>query len=339
MKSLFALIMALLMLLGRMGSGSVPAPQPGSSTPTPPPASGYPAMPVTVICPWDAGGGSDACLRAFSYALNRELGGNYCLVANLTGGSGRVGHQAIADAEPDGYTIGMITSELSAYKPLGEDLTWESYDLLCRVTTDPAAVIVNAGWAGANGITDLNSFIKYCQENPGEVWMGSSSTGGVWHLAGGALMEKTGIDIEMITYADGAAGAVRAAASGEVQGVTVSLAEARAFIESGHLVCLGYMSEERSAAFPDVPTCKEQGYDLVFGVWRGLAAPKGLSGEQLSVLRDACAQAISNEYLMDVMVSYGFDQQISYLDGEDFETFLKEDAARVLAAMQRLGMA
>ena len=297
----------------------------------------YPSKGINVICPWGAGGGTDACLRAFAAAMDTQLGVTNT-VDNQTGGGGVVGHQAIVNAEPDGYTYGMITFELSTYAPQGtEDLTWESYDLLCRVNTDPAGVTVNAQWAKNNNITDLKGFIDYCKAHPGEVQMGGSSAASVWHIAGGFLEEATGIDMKMITYSDGAASAVKAAASGEVQGVTVSLAEARAFIESGHLVCLGYMSEERNAAFPDVPTCKEQGYDVIYGTWRGLAVPKGLSDDQLKTLRDACAKAIEDATFVAKMGELG--QQISYLNAEDFAAFLKQnakDTADTMASMPDL---
>jgi putative tricarboxylic transport membrane protein len=91
-------------------------------------------------------------------------------------------------------------------------------------------------------------------------------------------MNATGIEIRMITYTDGAADAVKSAAQGEIEGVTVSLAEARSFIESGDLKCLGVMDEERNPAesFKDIPTCKEQGVDAVYVTQRGLALPKGV---------------------------------------------------------------
>lgn len=122
--------------------------------------------------------------------MGKELGVTLT-VDNQTGGGGILGHQAIADADTDGYTIGMITFELATYKKLGtSELTWESYEPLCRVNTDAAAVTVNAEWASANGITDLASFIDYCKNHPGEVQMGGSSNASVWHIAGGYLMQE-----------------------------------------------------------------------------------------------------------------------------------------------------
>ena len=325
MKKYLALALTLAMMLsvltacGNGGSGS-----------------SYPTKGIAVICPWGAGGGTDACLRAFSEALGKELG-QTLTVDNQTGGGGIIGHQAIADADKDGYTIGMITFELSTYVPLGSsELTLDNYDLLCRVNTDAAAVTVNADWAKANGISTLADFIDYCKAHPGEVQMGGSSNASVWHIAGGYLMEATGIDIQMITFEEGAATAVQNAAGGFINGVTVSLAEARNFIESGHLICLGVMAEERNPVFPDVPTCKEQGVDATYFTWRGMAAPKGLDAGTLQTLRDACAKAIENPDFVSFMDNAG--QAISYLNAADYEAFLKQNATDVANAMEALGL-
>lgn len=296
----------------------------------------YPTKGISVICPWAAGGGTDACLRAFCDAMGKDLG-QTLTVDNLTGGGGITGHQAIADADPDGYTIGMITFEISTYKPLGtSDLTWDSYDPLCRVNTDAAAVTVNAKWAADNGISDLAGFIDYCKAHPGEVQMGGSSNASVWHIAGGYLMNATGIDIQMITYQEGAATAVQNAAGGFIQGVTVSLAEARSFIESGDLVCLGVMAEERNSVFPDVPTCAEQGYDVQYFTQRGMAIPKGVDADVKARLEKACENAIKDADFVSFMESNG--QAISYLNSADYTAFLKQDAENVAAAMEALGL-
>lgn len=296
----------------------------------------YPKKGISVICPWSAGGGTDACLRAFSEALGKDLGVTLT-VDNQTGGGGILGHQAIADAEPDGYTIGMITFELSTYKKLGtSELTWENYEPLCRVNTDAATVTVNADWAKENNITDLAGYIDYCKAHPGEVQMGGSSNASVWHIAGGYLMQETGIDIQMITYQEGAATAVQNAASGFIQGVTVSLAEARSFIESGHLICLGVMDEERNSSLPDIPTCKEQGYDITYFTQRGLAVPKGTDPAVKARLEEACAKAIEDPDFIEFMNNNG--QTIAYQSSADYTEFLKQSATDVANAMDVLGL-
>lgn len=321
MKKLLALMVALVLVCGMATVAS---------------AAEYPSKGISVICPWGAGGGTDACLRAFCEALSKQLGVTLT-VDNRTGGGGIIGHQAIADAEPDGYTMGMITFELSTYKHLGtSQITYEDYDPLCRVNTDAAAITVNAEWAKANGISDLASFIDYCKAHPGEVQMGGSSNASVWHIAGGYLMNAAGIELQMITYQEGAATAVQNAASGFIQGVTVSLAEARSFIESGHLVCLGVMDTQRNALFPDVPTCQEQGYDITYFTQRGMAIPKGVPDDVKAKLVAACEAAIADPDFVEFMSNNG--QAISYLNAEDYTAFLAQSLTDVGEAMAVLGL-
>ncbi len=293
-------------------------------------AAEYPTKGISVICPWGAGGGTDACLRAFCEALGEQLGVTLT-VDNLTGASGVIGHEAIADADNDGYTMGMITFELAAYKAQEmSDYTYENYAPLCRVNTDAAAVTVNTEWAAANGITDLTTFIDYCKAHPGEVMMGGSSSGSVWHIAGGYLMNATGIELKMITYANGAADAVKAAAQGEIQGVTVSLAEARSFIGNG-LTVLGVMDTARNAAFPDAATCQEQGYDVVYATQRGMALPLDVDAEIFAKLEAACAAAIEDPEFVEFMNNNG--QTISYMNAEEYTAYLADAAKSVPEAM------
>ena len=321
MKKFLALMVALVLVCGMATVAS---------------AAEYPSKGISVICPWGAGGGTDACLRAFCEALSKQLGVTLT-VDNRTGGGGIIGHQAIADADPDGYTMGMITFELSTYKHLGtSQITYEDYDPLCRVNTDAAAITVNAEWAKANGISDLASFIDYCKAHPGEVQMGGSSNASVWHIAGGYLMNAAGIELQMITYPEGAATAVQNAASGFIQGVTVSLAEARSFIESGHLVCLGVMDTQRNALFPDVPTCQEQGYDITYFTQRGMAIPKGVPDDVKAKLVAACEAAIADPDFVEFMNNNG--QAISYLNAEDYTAFLAQSLTDVGEAMAVLGL-
>ena len=296
----------------------------------------YPTKGITAINPWSAGGGTDNCLRAFCSALEKQLGVTIT-VDNQTGASGVIGHEAIADADPDGYTIGMITWELASYAPMDmSDYTYENYIPLCRVNTDAAAITVNTAWAQENNITDVASFVAYCEEHPGEVQMGGSSSGSVWHVAGGYLMNATGIEIKMIAYADGAASAVKAAAQGEIQGVTVSAAEARSFVESGDLTMLGIMDTERNSVFPDVPTCEEQGYEIYYATQRGMALPLGVDDEIVETLRTACAAAVEDEDFVATMESLG--QAISFMDGEEYGEYLAQAAVDVPAAMAVVGL-
>jgi tripartite-type tricarboxylate transporter receptor subunit TctC len=322
MKKLLAMTLVLMLALAVMAPAAY--------------AADYPTKGILAINPWGAGGGTDNCLRAFCAALEKQLG-QTITVDNQTGAGGVIGHEAIADAEPDGYTIGMITWELASYGPLDmSEYTYENYIPLCRVNTDAAAITVNTKWAADNGITDLKTFIDYCKAHPGEVTMGGSSSGSVWHVAGGYLMNAADIDIKMIAYSDGAAAAVKAAAQNEIQGVTVSAAEARSFVESGDLTMLGVMDTVRNDIFPDVPTCQEQGFDIFYATQRGMAVPLKTDAAIVETLEKACAAAIEDPDFVAAMAALG--QKIDYLDGKGYGEYLAQAAKDVPAAMATVGL-
>ena len=301
----------------------------------------YPERSLTSICPWGAGGGTDSCLRAFCQALEKQLG-QTVVVDNRTGAGGVTGHEAIADADPDGYTFGMVTFEFVTYKAMdvSDYKSYVNYDPICRLNADPAGITVNKAWAEKNNIANLNDFIKYCKAHPGEVRMGGSSANSVWHIAGGYFMNVAGVELKMVTYPDGAASAVQAAAQGvDIEGVTVSLAEARSFIESGSLVCLGLMAENRinNEIFGNIPTCKEQGVNAFYATWRGLAFPNGVNDSIRTKMASACKEAVKDSDFVKYMTNAGLG--IAYLDGAEFKAFLEQQEEKdVPAAMKAAGI-
>ncbi|MBR0204230.1 MAG: tripartite tricarboxylate transporter substrate binding protein [Synergistaceae bacterium] len=301
----------------------------------------YPDRPLTAICPWGAGGGTDSCLRAFCQALEKQLG-QTIVVDNRTGAGGVTGHEAIADAEPDGYTFGMITFEFVTYHAMevSDYKSYVNYDPICRLNADPAGITVNKAWAEKNGIKTLNDFIAYCKEHPGQVRMGGSSANSVWHIAGGYFMNVAGVELKMVTYPDGAASAVQAAAQGvDIEGVTVSLAEARSFIESGNLICLGLMSENRinNKVFGDIPTCKEQGVNAFYSTWRGLGFPNGVDKSRREKLAEACKIAVKDPDFVQYMANAGLG--IAYMDAAEFKAFLEQQEEKdVPEAMKAAGI-
>src|SRR5437899_10078852 len=139
----------------------------------------YPQRPVQLIVPWGAGGGTDATARIIASLLERELK-QPINVVNRTGGSGVVGHQAIASSPPDGYTIGMITVEIGMMHWVGlTNLSANDYTLIGVVNADPAGVNVRAD-APYKSLKDLLAAVK---ANPGKFKASGRGQGGTWHLA------------------------------------------------------------------------------------------------------------------------------------------------------------
>jgi tripartite-type tricarboxylate transporter receptor subunit TctC len=291
----------------------------------------FPRKSVTVICPWSPGGGTDVLLRSLSKETEKFLGQSITVVNN-TGGGGGIGHAAIMNANPDGYTVGMITFELNSLPPQGLiPFTYKDYDPLMRINADPPALTVKKD----SPFNNVKDFVTYAKAHPDEIAIGNSGPGSVWHIAAGLMAQKTGIKVKYVPF-DGAAPAVTSLVGGHIQAVSVSAAEVRAQVEAGNLKILGIMDTKREALFPNVPTFKEQGVDVTFYTWRGLALPKKVDPAVHAILSDAFKKAFDSKDFQDFAKKVGLN--LAYQDGKDFAKFLETNAKDVEAVMKTLGL-
>lgn len=291
----------------------------------------YPTKGITMICPWGAGGGTDAILRAVCSTAEKYLG-QTITVENKTGGAGSIGFRAIKDAKPDGYTIGMITFELNSNPWQGlQDFTYEAYDPLVMVNTDAATITVKAD-APYNTLAE---FVDYCKAHPGTVNIGNSAPGSVWHIAAGLFAAQAGIDVKHVPF-EGAAGAVTAVAGGHIEAVSVSLPEVKSQLDAGNVKVLAIMDSKRPDAYPDIPTMKECGYDVEFGTWRGIGLPEGVPEEAKKVLFDAFTSALKDPDFINT--AKNLNQQVTYMDSDVFANYLKLNYESTGATMKQLGL-
>ncbi|MGI5071099.1 tripartite tricarboxylate transporter substrate binding protein [Treponema pectinovorum] len=278
-----------------------------------------------------AGGGTDAILRAVCSSAEKYLG-TTITVENKTGGAGSIGYRAIKDAKPDGYTIGMITFELSSNPWQGlQDFTYEAYDPLLMVNTDAATITVK----GDAPYNTLAEFVDYCKKNPGKVNIGNSAPGSVWHIAAGLFASQAGIDVKHVPF-EGAAGAVTAVAGGHIEAVSVSLAEVKSQLDAGNVKVLAIMDSKRPVAYPNIPTMKELGYDIEYGTWRGIGLPKGISKDIKDKLFDVFTKAMNDPDF--IAAAKKLNQNITYMDSEVFAAFLKTNYEGTGATMKKLGL-
>ncbi len=297
----------------------------------------YPDRPLTLYLAWGAGGGTDAVARVIAVGLEKELG-QPVNVVNRTGGSGVVGHSAIADAEPDGYTIGLATTEVNLMHWLGlTELDYTVYTPLALMNQDPAGVQV----AADSEYQNLGELLEAIKTSPPATFRATGSgQGSSWHVAIAGMLNAEGIDPSLVTWvpSDGAASGLQELLAGGTDIVPSSLVEARALIEAGRVKSLAYMSSERSTLFPDVPTLKEEtGSDWEFGAWRGIVAPQGLPDD----IRDRLIAALdsifqSNEY-HEFLGAQGFGA--TFLPGEEFGDFMATNDANFGATMKAIGLA
>ncbi|MDT1062823.1 tripartite tricarboxylate transporter substrate binding protein [Paracoccus sp. CPCC 101403] len=297
----------------------------------------YPERPIEMIVPWGAGGGTDAVGRIFAQILQEELG-KPVNVVNRTGGSGVVGHTAIARGKPDGYTIGVMTIEIDMMHWQGlTDLTYKDFDILALVNADPGGIMVaeDAPWKTA---AELRDAIK--SEPPGTVKASGTGQGGIWHLNLLGWLMSEGIPLQSVPFvpSQGANAGLTDMVAGGVQMVPSSLAEGRALIDADRVRALASMSDERQDLFPDTPTLKEAtGSDWKLSVWRAIAAPKDMPPEARERLIAAIEKAYNSDAYQNFMKDRGFG--LRWAGPEEATATVAADDASLGDIMKKAGLA
>jgi tripartite-type tricarboxylate transporter receptor subunit TctC len=299
-------------------------------------AQAYPSRPITFVVPWGAGGGTDTTARYFAAMMEKELG-QPVNVVNRTGGGGVVGHSAIASAPPDGYTIGMITVEISMMHWQGlTELTPASYTPLALVNADPAGFTVKAD----SPFKSVKEVLDFAKANPGKLKASGTGQGGIWHLALAGLLNDAKIPQTAIPWvpSNGAAPAMQDLAAGGVDIVTCSLPEARALIEAGKAKPLAIMDSKRTALFPNVPTMKDAaGSGWTVSAWRGIAGPKGLPKDVETKLATTIKKIWDSKEFKEFATSKGYGTE--WAQQADFATFMAKGDAEMGVVMKAAGLA
>lgn len=297
----------------------------------------WPNRPVQMICPWAAGGGTDAVVRIVASLLERELGQPFNVV-NRTGGSGVVGHAAIAQAAPDGYSLGIITSEICMLHWLGlTEVTYRNFTPLALMNNDPAGVQVNNS-SPHRDVKALADAIK--ASRPGQLKASGTGQGGIWHLCLAGWLGAMGLKADHVRWvpSNGAAPAMQDLAAGGIDFTTCSVPEARSMLDAGRARSLAVMGPERLSAFPNVPTLKEaMGIDYQNGAWRGIAGPAGLPAEVKAAMEPALGKVFNSNEYKEFMNARGFG--LTYADAAGFGRHLEAANASLGDAMKAAGLA
>jgi tripartite-type tricarboxylate transporter receptor subunit TctC len=299
-------------------------------------AAEYPNRPLTMVVPWAAGGGTDAVARVMASLVEKELG-KPVNVVNRTGGSGVVGHQAIATAVPDGYTIGIITVEIAMMHHQGlTELTGASFTPLGLINYDATAMQVRADAPYAN----LGELMQAVKANPGKLKASGTAQGGIWHVALAGLLADQGIPSSSVVWvpSNGSAPALLDLVAGGVDMVPGSHAEARSLIDAGKVKSLAVFDDQPSNLYPKVPTGKQEiGTDWKMGVWRGIGAPKNLPPAIESRLQEAVKKAYDSQEYREFMTNRGFGMR--WEGPGEFAGMMAASDAQLGAAMKAVGLA
>ncbi len=264
---------------------------------------------------WAAGGGTDVLARQLASIMEKKLG-KPIVVQNKPGGGGTVSFQALAASKPDGYTLAMTTNPLLLQQYIATTyVPYKSLTHLALINEDPAAVSVPAN----SPCRTFKDFIEMVKKNPGKVRISNAGPGSAWHAMALRFEDAVGASVSHVPYPGGNPAAV-GAAGGHVEATFASPAEVSALVAGGKLRMLAVSAEKRDPKFPDVPTFKEEGIDLVGGTHRCVSAPKGLPPEVYAKLIETIQYATEQPEYKAFMENSGFGQRL--IVGKDLDAYL-----------------
>lgn len=295
----------------------------------------YPKEDIRVVVHVSPGGGTDTMIRLITKYMGEKLGVNF-IVEDYSGAGGQIGYTTLAMAEPDGYTIGSITTMSIVTMELtreGIEFSLEdSFAPVARIVYDPSAAVVPVD----SQFETMNDLIEYAKENPLRVNVGGTMLWGTHHVHAALLENVTGAQFTYIPF-DGVA-ETRSAILGEHIDVGMSgVTEWLPLIEEGQVRCLAIAGNKRMDILPDVPTYAELGYDFEVGSNRGLAAPAGTPPEYIEILSQTLAEVLEDPEFLEEAERIGITTIINYLDGPAFHEYLlnlQNNMAEVLEEVQ-----
>jgi tripartite-type tricarboxylate transporter receptor subunit TctC len=295
-------------------------------------AQSFPVKPIKLIIAFPAGGPTDITMRQLADNASKIIG-QPIVVENKPGAGGTLPAQALQTAQPDGYTIAQI--------PLGvfrlsytTKINWDpvkDISYVINVTGYAFGIVVPAD----SPLKNWKDFVDYAKANPGKLTYGSTGTLTSPHLTTELIAQKLGIELQHVPY-KGSADLMLAVLSGQLMAAADSTGFAPQ-VEAGKLRVLNTWGEKRLAKFPDAPTLKELGLDIVQNSPFGIGAPKGTPPEVVKKLHDAFKQAMEEPSYVAALGRY--DMLPNYMSSADYTKFAQTTFAREKALIEKLGLA
>lgn len=289
----------------------------------------YPNRPIRFICPWPPGGTADTTMRALCRVASAELG-QPITVENRSGAAGMIGAAAIATAQPDGYTIGQVPLSVTRFSQLGsfQHDPRSDFTFIARTAGQTFGIAVRAD----SRFRTIQDVVAAAQAKPDTVTYATSGVAGQTHIGMEEFSHAAKIRMSHVPF-KGGADALQGVLGGHVEVLADSSSWAP-LVRDGRFRLLATWSEQRLAGFPDVPTLKESGYNVVMQAPNGVAAPKGLDPAVTARLRQAFRNAaLSAEH---TETCNRLDMVVMYLDGEDYRKFVAQNYEEEKVIIERL---
>lgn len=281
----------------------------------------YPDKPISMVVAYSPGGGTDLVARAIAPFIEKHLGNNARIVVmNRPGAGGEIGFAALANAAPDGYTIGFINTPNVLTIPIERKAQYstDKFELLANIVDDPGNFSVHSG----SPVKSLKDLAELAKGKPGEVTVGTTGIGSDDHLAMLLFQKQAGVKMNHIPM-KGAADVRTGIISRQIDVAAMNIGEAlQAAAGGAPMRQLGTMSLARSSLSPNVPTFAEQGYRIEMASLRGMAAPRGIPADVKQALVNAIQKAAADPEFQAQAVK--FYAPLRYLGPAEFEKVFRQ---------------
>jgi tripartite-type tricarboxylate transporter receptor subunit TctC len=294
-------------------------------------AQAFPAKPIRYICPWPAGGSTDAVMRAIALSASAALGQNI-IIDNKPGAGGMLGANELVNAKPDGYTLSQLPHgvfrvphmQKVAFDTL-KDFTW----IACLTGYTFGLVVPTS-----SPIKTIKDYVDYAKANPGKLTYGSTGNGTSPHLAMEEFAQRAGIQLTHVPF-KGNAENMQAILGGHI----MSASDATGWgihVESGKLRLLATYGSKRTKRWPQVQTLDELGFKTVSDSPFGVCGPKGMDPTITKTIHDAFKKTLDDPAVLAVFDK--FDQTVIYMDTAAYTRFAQESYQAERATIERLGL-
>ena len=295
-------------------------------------AQAYPSKPIRYICPWPAGGSTDAVIRAFAESAAKTLG-QQIIVDNKPGAGGMLGANELVNAAADGYTLSQLPHGVFRIPHMQKvqfdtlkDFTW-----IACLTGYTFGLVVPAD----GPIKSIKDLVAWAKANPGKFNYGSTGIGTSPHLAVEEFAQRAGIQLNHVPF-KGNADNMQAILGGH----TMAASDATGWaphVASGKLRLLATYGSKRTKRWPEVPTLDELGYKTVSDSPFGVCGPKGMDAAVTRKLQDTFKKTLDDPAVLATLEK--FDQSVIYMGTEEYTRWSRETFVTEKATIERLGMA
>jgi tripartite-type tricarboxylate transporter receptor subunit TctC len=296
-------------------------------------ADNYPSKPIRIITPNSAGSGADGMTRRLADHLSRAFK-QPLVVDNIPGAGGLLGSETLLRASPDGYTIGLISSNYVVFPHVYKKMSFDALkDItpIAGVATSPMVLVARANLPAR----DVGELKALALKQPGKYTLGSSGNGTILHLAGMHLQEMGNFTLLHVPY-KGAAPVVPDLVSGVLDVAFMSYAAVEGLVKQGRLKVLAVSGAKRAASLPDVPTVAETIPGCVLEAWYAVIGPKDMPRELVRKLNDAVTAVLRNADFQNQISGEG--AVVSPMSSDELRVFMASEYTKHGALVARSGV-